>query len=197
AAHGLDCACSTMSTDLKLRLLALSGSLRARSSNAAALKAAAALAPAGVSVHLYEGLGELPHFNPDFDTEGALLPEAVAALRAEVQAADGLLISCPEYAHGVPGSFKNALDWLVSGSEIVGKPVAFLQTSPLATFAPAALHETLRVMSARLVEEAFVTFPLRTGKIDEAAILTDRTLSDALRQGLTVFCRAILEGRST
>jgi chromate reductase, NAD(P)H dehydrogenase (quinone) len=174
-----------------LRLLALSGSLRVASSNAAALRAAAALAPEGVEITLYVGLGDLPHFNPDLDVDGASLPPPVLDLRARVGAADGVLISCPEYAHGVPGSFKNALDWLVSGSEIVGKPIALINTSPLATWAQASLQETLRVMSTRLVEEAFVTFPLQGRKLDEAGMLADPAVAESLRTALAAFVQAI------
>ena len=87
-----------------MRLFAISGSLRAQSSNAAALKAAAILAPSQVEFVLYDGLGNLPHFNPDLDTERP--PEAVIALRCEITRCDGLIICSPEYAHGVAGSMK-------------------------------------------------------------------------------------------
>ena len=92
---------------MSITLLAMSGSLRAGSSNTALLEAAALLAPAGVAVRPYRGLAELPAFNPDLDVEP--LPAAVAALRAEIAAADGLLISCPEYARGIPGAFKHRI----------------------------------------------------------------------------------------
>src|SRR5437764_1175741 len=100
-----------------VRILAISGSLRAVSSNTALLRAAAALAPEGVEVELYGGLGDLPHFNPDLDDPDHKdrEPAAVTDLRARVRSADGLLIAAPEYAHGVPGAMKNALDWLVGG----------------------------------------------------------------------------------
>src|SRR5579884_2750614 len=141
----------------RVRLLAISGSLRAGSSNTSLLEAAAALAPGGVEVLLYEGLGELPHFNPDLEANE---PASVTELRRLVREADGLLISSPEYAHGVPGSLKNALDWLVGGSEFPGKAVALLNASPRATHAQAALAETIRTMAGRLVEEASIAVPL-------------------------------------
>lgn len=115
-----------------IQLLAVSGSLRAASSNTALLTAAEPLAPAGVAVSLYTGIGDLPHFNPDVEDE---LPSPVKDWRARVGAADGLLIACPEYARGVPGAFKNALDWLVGGPEFVGKPVALFNASPRASHA--------------------------------------------------------------
>src|SRR5204863_353467 len=115
------------------RILAISGSLRARSSNTELLKAAAAVAPRSLRVALYTGLAELPHFNADLDVEGAVPPSAVHALRASVAAADGILICSPEYAHGVPGTLKNAFDWLVSGPEIPGKPIGLLNASARST----------------------------------------------------------------
>jgi NADPH-dependent FMN reductase len=84
-----------------MRILAISGSLRSTSSNTALLRAAQILAPPGVDIMLYPNLGTLPHFNPDLD--GETPPQSVLEWRAEVGLADGLLISSPEYAHGVPG----------------------------------------------------------------------------------------------
>ena len=111
-----------------LQLLAISGSLRARSINTAVLRALQALAPAHVAVTIYPGLGALPHFNPDLDVEPA--PEPVAALRQAVASADVLVICTPEYAHGVPGVLKNGLDWLVSYEGFIAKPVALIMPDP-------------------------------------------------------------------
>src|SRR5262245_21657419 len=102
-----------------MKILAISGSLRAHSSNAAILRAMAALAPPDVDIELYEELGRLPHFNPDLDQEGAVAPRPVADFRRRLAAADGVVICSPEYAHGTPGSLKNGLDWLVSVIELV------------------------------------------------------------------------------
>jgi chromate reductase len=172
-----------------VRLLAISGSLRAASSNGAALSAACRLAPPGIEVVRYEGLAGLPHFNPDLD--GDPPPAPVVALRAEVGRADGILISSPEYARGVPGSLKNALDWLVSSFEFPGKPVALINTSPRAEHAQASLRLTLETMSARLVPEASVTLPLLGRPIDAAGIAADPQLSAGLRQALAAFAAAI------
>ncbi|MEA2693712.1 MAG: hypothetical protein QOJ16_3099 [Acidobacteriota bacterium] len=171
-----------------MRILAISGSLRAVSSNTALLRAAATLAPAGVEVALYGGLGDLPHFNPDLEDAE---PLSVTDLRDQVRTADGLLISSPEYAHGVPGVLKNALDWLVGGSEIVGKPIALWNAAPRATHAQASLAETLRTMSTRIVPEASIDLPLLGRKIDEAGIVADPELSRAVRAALVDFARAL------
>lgn len=111
-----------------VRLLLLSGSTRAASTNAAALRAAHAMDEAGVTTVLYEGLAGLPAFNPDDDADP--LPAAVADLRARIAAADGVLVCTPEYAGGLPGSFKNLLDWTVGGGELYRKPVTWITVAP-------------------------------------------------------------------
>lgn len=132
------------------RVLCLCGSLRRVSANRAALEAARELAPAPLQLELYGGMVGLPLFNPD--VEMGVLPEPVRALREAVGAADALLIACPEYAHGVPGAFKNLLDWLVGALEFPGKPVLLLNTSARASHhAQDALLEVLKTMSARLL----------------------------------------------
>jgi NAD(P)H-dependent FMN reductase len=150
-----------------VHVLGISGSLRAASLNSALLRTAARLAPPGLQVRLLEGIGELPLFNPDLEAHP---PPPVRRLRAAVDAADALLIASPEYARGVSGTIKNALDWLVSHEGFVGKPVALLNASPRAHHAQAALRETLRTMSARLVEEACTAIPLLGSGLTEAAM---------------------------
>ncbi|MES1241277.1 MAG: NADPH-dependent FMN reductase [Acidobacteriota bacterium] len=172
-----------------MKLLAISGSLRRISSNTALLRAAAALAPEGVEVVLYDGLGGLPHFNPDLEEDE---PPAVTAFRARVREADGLILSSPEYAHGIPGALKNALDWLVGGSEFVGKPVVLFNATPPAAYAQASLAETVTIMSGRLIREAYVEVNLRGKSLDESAIVTRPEIAEAVREGLATFARAIL-----
>src|ERR1051326_5990306 len=164
-------------------IVAISGSLRAGSSNAALLRAAAAVAPAGVRFVFYEGLGDLPHFNPDLDAEGSAAAEPVRHLRELLIAADAILISSPEYAHGVPGAFKNMLDWLVSTGELVGKPVALLNAAPVGgEYAQNAILETLRTMNWNVVDAACRVEPFirRKGAIDEEAMQTLRDAVNAL-----------------
>ncbi len=178
-----------------MRILAISGSLRARSSNTALLEAAASAAPEGVVVALWRGLASLPHFNPDDDVDPP--PPAVADFRERVGQADALLFSTPEYAHGVPGTLKTALDWLVSSPEIIGKPVALLSPSPWSTHAQASLREILSVMSTRVIDEAFVTLPLRGRAPDPAAWLADPDVASALRSGLAALAAAAGESPRT
>jgi len=171
------------------RLLALSGSLRAASHNTNLLKAAQRLAPAGLEISLCEALGELPPFNPDFDID--VPPAPVRRLRAAVGSSDGLLIACPEYAHGVPGVFKNALDWLVGSSEFPNKPVALFNASPRAAHAQAALREILTTMSARLIDEASIAVPLLGRDLDVGAIAADETLAAPIRAALRAYQLAL------
>ena len=146
-----------------IHLLAISGSLRATSGNTALLRAAIGCAPAGVQVSLYEDLEQLPIFNPDDDQHP---PVYVQALRGRIAHVDGLLIASPEYAHGVTGVIKNALDWLVSCESFVDKPVLLFNTGNGAVHAHAALLETLRTMSAKLYVSPAADFPLpRTPKV--------------------------------
>ncbi len=173
-----------------MRLLTISGSLREGSSNNAVLRAAELLSPDGITFDHYDGVGTLPHFNPDLEAERP--PEPVVMLRSRIGAADGVLISCPEYARGIPGSFKNALDWLVGSLEFPYKPVALINASPRATSAQAALRLVLTTMSAHLVEEASITLPLLGREIDAAGIAADPELSAPLAAALRTFRDAIL-----
>ncbi len=137
-----------------IRLLGLCGSLRLASRNRRALEIARAVCPRGCELTLWEGLEGLPPFSLDLDQSPDCLPVGAASFREDVARADGLLIACPEYAHGIPGAFKNALDWLVGCTRFPGKPVALLNVAPHASHAQAQLREVLRTMSAEIVEEA-------------------------------------------
>jgi chromate reductase, NAD(P)H dehydrogenase (quinone) len=149
-------------------IFAISGSLRSGSLNSMLLRAAARLAPPGISVELYRDLGNLPLFNPDLETAD---PRPVAALRQRIIASDAVLIASPEYARGVTGAIKNALDWMVGNESFVDKPVGLLNASPRATIAQAALRETLVTMSARIVTAACVTVPILGYELDEDRIV--------------------------
>ena len=172
-----------------MQLLAISGSLRAVSSNTALLQAAAKLAPEGVEVVLHDGIGALPHFNPDISDEDA--PASVAAFRAALTQADGVIFSTPEYAHGLPGVLKNALDWVVGSGELAEKPVALFNASPRSTFAVASLTEILTVMSARVIDEASVTVQLAGRALPEGGIAADEELAGMLRGAIAAFVEVV------
>ena len=158
--------------DSPLNVLALCGSLRKASVNAALLRVAARLARPGADVEIADWLGRLPLYNPDLEDviDERELPRAVGALRMAVAAADAILVASPEYAHGVSGTIKNALDWLVSFEPFIHKPVAVINASPRAHLADAALRETLRTMNAALVGERSFELPLLGAHLDDAAM---------------------------
>lgn len=175
-----------------MNILALSGSLRAASTNTALLEALARHAPDDMRVEIYRGLGDLPIFSPD--REGDRTPAAVLDWTSRVEACDGLVIACPEYAHGIPGGLKNALDWLVSRYEIPHKPVMLAHVSHRGEFVLDALREVLRTMSVTLVDDAFIRVPL-VGKTpgEVAGILDAEETKTLLRAALEEFRSAIAD----
>lgn len=164
-----------------MKVLALSGSLRAASSNTALLRAVVRLAPSDMTVELFDGLGQLPLFNPDLE---ATSPSPVAYLREQIMSADALVIASPEYAHGITGVMKNALDWMVGCEAFVNKPVALLNASPRAMHAQAALREIVSVMSARIIENASIAVPILGSNLSEEEVALHPEISASLRAAL-------------
>ena len=154
-----------------MRLLGISGSLQARSANKALLDVAEAVADNGVDIVRFDGLAEIPAFNPDVDPA----PPAVEAFRAAVALADGLLIATPEYAFGLPGALKNALDWLVGTGELYGKRVVVLSGVPSAergANARADLERTLGGQGAHVLASTTIAVPtaLRGHEVDDGDV---------------------------
>ena len=153
-----------------MRLLLLCGSLRAGSTNEAVLRTAQQVDNKDVST-FYEGLADLPHFNPDDDHEP--LPSSVVALRSAIDVADALLICTPEYAGDMPGSFKNLLDWTVGGIETEGKPVAWINASSSPTGA-SGTHAMLRVVleytGCEIVNDACVHLAVTRDAIHDGVV---------------------------
>lgn len=162
---------------MTVKVLAISGSLRKASLNTMLLHALARIVPPDIEVTLYRGLGDLPLFNPDIESTD---PVPVKTLREEIIASDALIIASPEYAHGVTGAMKNALDWMVGNESFVDRPVALINTSPRATHAQAALRETVMTMSARVVKDACITVPILGSGLDEDAIAAHPEIRPAL-----------------
>jgi NAD(P)H-dependent FMN reductase len=135
-------------------LFALSGSPRADSTNALLLRQLARLAPDSVAVQFYEGLGDLPLFSPERD--GETPPAPVAALRRRLAEADGVLLCTPEYAFGLPGALKNALDWTVGSGEFSGKPVALITASSLGDRGHQALLWVFEALGANVVASLLI-----------------------------------------
>jgi NAD(P)H-dependent FMN reductase len=137
---------------LTMRILGISGSLQERSGNLALLQAAAAKSPAGVEVVIFDGIRDLPLFNPDLETKGT--PAAVEHWRRAVSESDALLIAAPEYGFSLPGALKNAIDWVIGSGELEQKVTAItaaVNHPERGRRGLEALRDTLAAVSARVV----------------------------------------------
>ncbi len=144
-------------------IFSIPGSLRAGSSNHTILQFMGSIAQADVSLNIYEHLAIIPPFDPGLDNDTS--PATVVELRNAIAAADAVVICTPEYAFGVPGQLKNALDWLVSSSTLVNKPVVLITASSSGEYAHPALLRTLGALSANVVEEACMLVPFIRARI--------------------------------
>lgn len=141
-----------------MHILALSGSTRRASTNTALLKALSAVAPEGMEITVCDGLGQLPIFSPDL--EGPDRPKAVSDFIARIKAADGVIIASPEYVRALPGGLKNALDWLVSGEELIGKPIALAHASHRGDDMLTDLRRVLSTLSTGFAADIFLRVPV-------------------------------------
>lgn len=169
-----------------MKILAISGSLRAASYNTALLRAAAELAPPDVQVELYDGLESLPPYNEDRDTEQPA-PE-VRRLREQISAADAVLFATPEFNGTMPGQLKHAVDWASrpygQGSSLWGKPVAVIGASVTdygAVWAQDHLRKALGIASARVLD---VELPVAKAadRFDQDLVVTDLEIRDRLSE---------------
>jgi chromate reductase, NAD(P)H dehydrogenase (quinone) len=177
---------------MMLKILAISGSLRSSSSNTTILRAMCELAPDLIQCSIYEGIGELPHFNPELDREIPLPP--VQNWRTQLQEADGILFCTPEYAHGVPGVLKNALDWIVSSGEFMHKPTAVISASPApdgGAKANASLVQTLEVMMADIAIGSTLCIPAISAKLNDRGEITHPDLLLSLQSLLNTLVGSI------
>lgn len=157
------------------KILAISGSTRAQSSNLSLIKAITDLYSDQLDIRLYHGIADIPHFNPDNDNEHP--PEKVVEFRNQLKDADGILICTPEYAMGVPGTLKNAIDWTVSSMEFSHKPVALITASSLGEKAHRSLTDTLLIIEADIPESSRLLISFIKSKIKDNKITDSETLS--------------------
>jgi chromate reductase len=159
----------------KKKILAISGSTRKFSTNSSLIMAIAALSAEIFDITLYEGIAGLPHFIPEeVDNPG----EQVAHFRKLLGEADGVIICTPEYAHGVPGTLKNAIDWTVGTSNFSHKPTALITASTDGQYGHRALLETLRVIEASNIDQLELLIShIRTKVSKENKITDEKTLS--------------------
>jgi chromate reductase, NAD(P)H dehydrogenase (quinone) len=161
-------------------ILAIPGSLRDNSSSNQILKALIELSPPSVSVEIYDGIGKLPHFN---DAEKP--SDEVMRFRAKISSADAVLICTPEYAFGIPGSLKNALDWTVGSGEFVGKRVGLITASSQGEKGHAALLLVLQALSSNVVEEATLLISFVRSKLNVDGSLKDQKVAADLKNVVT------------
>ncbi len=173
-----------------INILAISGSLRPNSSNNAVIHAAAALVHGEVNFVIYEGLGNLPHFNDSKDP-----PAEVLELRNMLGSADGVLISSPEYAFGVPGVLKNALDWTVSSGEFVNKPVALITAATGGNNAHASLLLTFTALSAQLPPGHQLLISFVRAKLNESGEVKDPATVQAIKSVMDALITTIKSNR--
>ncbi|NOU72795.1 flavoprotein [Paenibacillus sp. LMG 31458] len=176
-----------------IKVLAISGSLREKSSNTALMHAIIGLARENMIFSVYNGLGDLPHFNPDLDVDDG--PESVLDLRTRLNEADAVLICTPEYGNGVPGVLKNALDWLVSSGQFMNKPTAVVTASPTPMGGDKA-HDsillTLNMINATIVEGGTMMIPHINLKLNKEGVITDAITE----KGLSSLLESLVEACS-
>ncbi|HJV88852.1 MAG TPA: NADPH-dependent FMN reductase [Holophagaceae bacterium] len=185
---------------MPIRILALSGSLRSTSTNTALLKAGAALAPAGTTFDFYEGLGTLPPFDPglELDPTDYQAPAPLVDLRHRIAAADAVLICTPEYAFGMPGVLKNALDWIVGMGVIEGKPVAAWAASPMGmgplgeggSRAHQGLLWVLTALGTKQVTDAHRVFNRVKSRLDAEGRVSDPATSASIEAAVAALVQA-------
>jgi NAD(P)H-dependent FMN reductase len=180
-----------MPSTITTTLLGLCGSLRQRSINATLLRALSTIAPPGVAVAIHEGLGELPLFNPDRESDP---PAAVRAYWSALERCDGVIIASPEYAHGYTAVIKNALDWAVGRGSFMNKPVAVLNTAPRSRVAATTLKEVLRTIDACLLEEASLDIPILGRGLSESGLVGDVEIRPRMETVLATLLRQIRSG---
>jgi chromate reductase len=175
------------SSNLK-RIFAISGSLRSGSSNHAILNFLNKLAPSDIAFTIYDSLALIPPFDPgNNDTP----PEPVTKFRNLIADADGLIICTPEYAYGIPGQLKNALDWTVSSGSFSGKPTALITASTGGENAHEALKKVLGAIDANRPEEATLLISFIRSKMDGSGNITDEQTTKSLKAVLAAFINAI------
>jgi len=154
----------------KIKILVISGSLRQDSSNSRVINQIASLVPENIEFNIYKGLGKLPHFDGE---EGYVI---IDKWRKQIQESDGILICTPEYAFGVPGTLKNALDWTVSSGDFYDKPVALITASSVGDKGHASLLQTLTAVTAKMNDDTKLLIPFIRSKFNEKGELDPSTL---------------------
>jgi len=164
----------------KKKVLAICGSTRQSSSNLSIIKEIKELFSDELDIHIFEGLAEIPHFNPDLDIDSP--PRTVTDFRSQLKEAAGILICTPEYAMGVPGTLKNALDWTVSSMEFSHKPVALITASSMGEKGHESLLGTLLVIESDIPESSRLLISFVKTKINKEGKFVDMATLDQVKK---------------
>lgn len=161
----------------KKKVVAISGSTRQNSINHCLIKAIADLSATSLDITIFDGIANLPQFNPDNDEDN--VAKEVADFRQQLNNADGVIICTPEYAHGVPGTLKNAIDWTISSSSFPQKPTMLITASTGGNYGHKALMETLKAIEAKNIDNLQMVIPFVKTKISmDNKITDDNTLAE-------------------
>jgi NAD(P)H-dependent FMN reductase len=171
------------------KILTISGSTKAQSTNGLYLTAMTQLLGKGFEVNSFPSIADIPHFNPDLDLENP--PNSIKDLRLAIQQADGIIISTPEYAMGLPGSLKNLLDWTVSSASFSTKPVLALVASTQGEKAYRSIIDILKVLEADVTAQLI---PFAKAKINNEAVVTDNETLIALKSTVHSFVASVENG---
>jgi NAD(P)H-dependent FMN reductase len=174
----------------KKKILAISGSIKASSTNLKLIQAITELTLDKFEISVFDKLAAIPHFNPDLDTE--VPPEAVTVFRDQLREADGILICTPEYAMGVPGVLKNAIDWTVSSMEFSKKPVALITASSMGHKGHHSLLETLKVIESDLSGNTQLLISFVKSKISDEGKITDEKTLLEVKALITAFEKVLI-----
>ncbi len=167
------------------KVLAICGSTRKESVNLHILQRIAEMYEKEMDISIFTQIDQLPHFNPDLDTDTA--PEAVISFRKQIESADGLLVCTPEYVFSLPSSFKNAIEWLVSTTLLTNKPAALVTASSSGQKAHEALQLVMRTVGAKLTESASLLITAPKTKLNIEGKITDEATLQNIRQLMEAF----------
>ena len=168
-----------MRSSAKKNIFAISGSLRSGSSNHNILRYLERMSPANVGFFIYDNLAGIPPFDPGNDHESP--PGSVSEFSHHITHADAAIICTPEYAYGIPGQLKNALDWTVSSGSFTGKPTALITASTGGENAHEALIKVLGAIDANLLDEATLLISFIRSKMDSKGNINDAETAESLK----------------